>query len=115
MERIDDERLTVLVDFIQARISDADMPGDGDSHPSAVALRRIVHKQVGAIRYYWAIPMESAAVSELHATASWNLLVDIAQVWDGHPNFPSDVAVETFDLAAEHPLRREIDDLSGSE
>jgi hypothetical protein len=104
MERITEDQIGRLVRFVEARVSAVGSLQEEDAHRAANALRLIVHKQVGAIRYYRAIPPSAAAAAELHATAAWNLLVQIAQVWRDHPDFPTDAATETFDFSAEHPL-----------
>ena len=104
MERITEHQIALLVNFVKARISDADSLQDESGRRAASALRLVVHKQVAVIRYYRAAPPKATPTSELHATASWNLLVDVAQIWRDHPDFPNDAAIETFDFEAEHPL-----------
>jgi hypothetical protein len=104
MERITELQIARLVNFVEARISDADSLKNEIGRRAASALRLVVHKQVGAIRYYRAAPPKATSTSELHATASWNLLVDIAHIWRDHPDFPKDAAIETFEFEAEHPL-----------
>jgi hypothetical protein len=105
VERITEDQIGRLVQFVEARISDAGSLQEEDARRAAAALRLIVHKQVGAIRYYQAIPPEAAAVSELHATSGWNLLVYVAQVWQDHSDFPNAAAIETYEFDDEHPLK----------
>lgn len=72
----------------------------------ATALRLVTDRQAAAIRHYRASSPESAAASEVHATASWDLLVSLAEVWRDHSEFPVDAAKETFEFEAENPLAR---------
>ncbi|MEV0537158.1 hypothetical protein [Kitasatospora sp. NPDC050463] len=104
MDRITEEQIGRLVKFVYARISGADSLREEEARRTTTALRLTVDKQVAAVRYYRASPPESAAVSEVHATASWNLLVAIAQIWRDHSEFPIDSAIETFEFDAENPL-----------
>jgi hypothetical protein len=104
MERITEDQVNRLVEFVYARIPGADSLGEEEARRMATALRLVVDKQVAAIRYYRASSPEIAAVSEVHATASWNLLVSVAQIWRDHLEFPVNAAVETFEFDAENPL-----------
>ncbi|MEV7924692.1 hypothetical protein [Kitasatospora sp. NPDC088779] len=104
MERITDGQISQLVKFVYARILGADSLREDEAHRTATALRLITDKQVAAIRYYRASPPETAAVSEVHATASWNLLVSVAKIWRDHSEFPIGAAIETFEFEAENPL-----------
>jgi hypothetical protein len=104
MERITEDQIARLFEFVWARISDADSLEGGEDRRATAALRLVVGKQIGAIRYYRISAPEIAAISEVHATASWNLLVSIAELWQDHLEFPIDAAVETFEFEAEHPL-----------
>ncbi|MEU2516324.1 hypothetical protein [Streptomyces syringium] len=104
MERIIEDQVTQLVRFVLARIPDAE-PLQGEARRTATALRLAAIKQIGAVRYHRNAPPERAAETELHATASWNLLVALAEVWQDHPEFPTDAAVETFEFDCESPLR----------
>ncbi|MFG2881422.1 hypothetical protein ACGFYV_03720 [Streptomyces sp. NPDC048297] len=56
------------------------------------------------MRFHRASPPQQAAETELHATASWNLLVAFAHIWRDHREFPADAATETFDFDSESPL-----------
>ncbi|WP_329491961.1 hypothetical protein OG618_36800 [Kitasatospora sp. NBC_01246] len=103
MEQITDDQVTQLIHFVFARIPDA-ASLQGDARRTATALRLAVTKQVAAVRFHRASPPEQAAETELHATASWNLLVAFAQIWHDHPEFPADAAIETFEFDSKSPL-----------
>ncbi|MFF2548384.1 hypothetical protein ACFVUY_38310 [Kitasatospora sp. NPDC058063] len=103
MEQITDDQVTQLVRFVFARIPDA-ASLQGEARRAAAALRLAATKQVAAVRFHRASLPEQAAETELHATASWNLLVAFAQIWHDHPEFPADAAVETFKFDSESPL-----------
>ena len=104
MALITEDHIRALVAFVEARVSEVDAAGNGAGGHAAAALRLVVGKQVSVIRYLQAIPPEDAAVPEVLATASWNLLVGIARVWQDHVDFPVGAAVETFDFESDHPL-----------
>ncbi|WP_157411045.1 hypothetical protein [Actinoplanes rectilineatus] len=104
MERITERQIARLVDFVEARISDTDSRESEAERRAASALRLVVHKQVAAIRYYRSAPPKAVSTAELHATASWNLLVGVAQIWRDHLGFPEDAAIETFEFEDDHPL-----------
>lgn len=106
MGRISDGQIAELVEFVFARISDEDSCQEGVVHRTTSALRAVVDKQILAVRYYRACPLGSAAAAsaELHASASWNLLVGVSEVWRDHPDFPVDAAMETFDFDVDNPL-----------
>ncbi|MFD8740079.1 hypothetical protein ACFV06_34920 [Streptomyces sp. NPDC059618] len=108
MERISDGQIASLVKFLLARISDEDSFRERGADRSTSALRLVVNRQVAAVRYYRACPPETAAASELHATASWNLLVTVSEVWRDHVDFPADAAMETFEFDADNPLAPEV-------
>ncbi|MFD9033520.1 hypothetical protein ACFVZW_20570 [Streptomyces sp. NPDC059567] len=61
-------------------------------------------KQIAAVRFHRASPPAQAVETELHATASWNLLVAFAEIWSDHPEFPADAAMETFEFDCQLPL-----------
>lgn len=113
MERITEYEIRRLVDFIEARISESNSRPEVGPHRLVSALRLIVHKQLAAIRYYRTIPPEAATVSEALAIGSWNLLVNMANVWRDHSDFPDDAAMETFDFEAEDPLKPTAGDPNG--
>ncbi|MEU3645435.1 hypothetical protein AB0E59_18785 [Lentzea sp. NPDC034063] len=104
MERITEEQLSLLVQFVLARISDLDALREGESRRAVATLRMVAYRQIAAIRHYRAVTPEKAARSEHHATASWNLLVSIAEMWRDHPEFPAGAAIETFEFDSENPL-----------
>lgn len=103
MERITEDQIARLVRFVFARIPD---PAScrGEARRTATALRQAATKQIAAVRFHRGSLPEQAAETELHASASWNLLVAIAEIWHDHPDFPDDAAVETFDFDSESPL-----------
>jgi hypothetical protein len=103
VERITDDQIAQLVRFVLARIPDS-ASLQGEACRTATALRLAATKQIAAVRFHRASPPEQAAETELHATASWNLLVAFAQIWHDHPEFPADAAIETFDFDSESPL-----------
>ncbi|MEV7180033.1 hypothetical protein [Kitasatospora sp. NPDC093679] len=103
MERITEDQIAQLSGFVFARIPDAALL-QGEARRAATALRLAATKQVAAVRFHRASSPERAAETELHATASWNLLVALAQIWHDHPEFPADAAIETFEYDSESPL-----------
>ncbi|MEW5658835.1 hypothetical protein ABGT92_26345 [Streptomyces cinereoruber] len=103
MERITEEQIAQLVRFVMARIPDA-ASLEGEARRAAVALRIAATQQIGAVRYHCASSGAQVAETELHATASWNLLVAFAHVWRDHPDFPTDAAIETFEFDSDSPL-----------
>ncbi|MFD4631528.1 hypothetical protein ACFVYR_25870 [Streptomyces sp. NPDC058284] len=103
MERISEDQITQLVRFVFSRIPDA-APLQGEARRTAMALRLAAYKQIAAVRFHRTSAPEHAAKTELHAAASWNLLVAFAQIWHDHPDFPADAAVETFEFDCESPL-----------
>ncbi|WJV48754.1 hypothetical protein [Streptomyces flavofungini] len=103
VERITEEQFTRLVGFVWARVSDV-APLQGEARRAAVALRLAAQKQIAAVVFHRSGPAEQAGETELHATASWNLLVEFARVWGDHSEFPADAAVETFDFDSASPL-----------
>ncbi|MFI6056296.1 hypothetical protein ACIBCO_40340 [Streptomyces violascens] len=104
MERITDEQIARLVKFMYARISEATSLGEGETRRMTTALRLVTDRQIAAVRYYRASAPKSTEAVEVHATASWNLLASLAQLWRDHPEFPIDAAMETFEFDAENPL-----------
>ena len=104
MERITEDQISRLVKFVDARVAEVESLQEEEARRAAAALRLIVHKQVGAVRYHRVASPEGAAASEDLAIGSWNLLVYVAQVWRDHREFPADAAIETFEFDAEHPL-----------
>lgn len=105
MDRITDGQISQVVEFVYARILDVDSVREDEARRAVTALRLVSDKQVAAVRYYRASLPEAAALSEVHATASWNLLVSLAKVWRDHSEFPVDAAIESFEFDAENPLR----------
>ncbi|MCX5521298.1 hypothetical protein OG342_00045 [Streptomyces bobili] len=103
MERITDDQVAQLVRFVSARIPDA-APLQDEARRTAVALRLAADKQIAAVRFHRTVAPERAAGTELHATASWNLLVAFAGIWHDHPEFPVDAAIETFEFDCDSPL-----------
>ncbi|MFI7322781.1 hypothetical protein [Streptomyces venezuelae] len=103
MERISEYQVGQLVRFVLARIPDT-APLQGEARRTAMALRLAADKQIAAVRFHRDSPPQRAAETELHAVASWNLLVALAQVWHDHPDFPADAAMETFEFDCESPL-----------
>ncbi|MFJ2900302.1 hypothetical protein ACIO87_36190 [Streptomyces sp. NPDC087218] len=103
MERITEDQVAQLIGFVFARIPDATSL-QGEARRVATALRLAATKQAAAVCFHRASPPENAAGTELHATASWNLLVAFAQIWHDHPDFPADAAMETFEFDSESPL-----------
>ncbi|MFJ4753655.1 hypothetical protein [Streptomyces sp. NPDC088763] len=102
MERITDDQVARLAGFVSARIPEtASLQGEG--RRTAAAQRLAANKQIAAVIFHRNSPAEHPGKTELHATASWNLLVDLAKIWHDHPEFPSDAAVETFDFDSESP------------
>ncbi|MFJ7017865.1 hypothetical protein ACIQUW_05810 [Streptomyces sp. NPDC101117] len=103
MERISDDQVARLAGFVLARIPEtASLPGE--ARRTAAGLRLAANKQIAAVIFHRNSPAERSGGTELHATASWNLLVDLAKIWHDHPEFPADAAVETFDFDSESPL-----------
>ncbi|MER7811155.1 hypothetical protein [Streptomyces sp900116325] len=103
MERISEDQIAQVVRFVFSRIPDT-APLQGEARRTAMALRLAANKQIAAVRFHRASPPEHAAETELHAAASWNLLVAFAQIWDDHPDFPADAAIETFEFDCESPV-----------
>ncbi|MCX4410209.1 MULTISPECIES: hypothetical protein [unclassified Streptomyces] len=103
MERITEDQVARLVGFVSARIPDAG-PLQGEARRTAAALRLAADKQIAAVIFYRSSPAGHSGETELHAAASWNLLVALAGIWRDHPGFPADAAVETFDFDCEAPL-----------
>lgn len=103
MERISEDQVAQLVRFVFSRIPDT-APLEGEARRTAMALRLAANKQIAAVRFHRTAPPEHAAETELHASASWNLLVAFAQIWHDHPEFPADAAIETFEFDCESPL-----------
>jgi hypothetical protein len=102
VERITDEQVSQLARFVVASIPDASSL-KGEARRAAVALRIAAYKQIAAVRYHRASGAQ-VAENDLHAAASWNLLVAFADVWRDHPDFPADAAIETFEFDSELPL-----------
>ncbi|MFD0418401.1 hypothetical protein [Streptomyces sp. NPDC127108] len=103
MERITEDQFVRLVGFVSARIPDT-APLQGEARRTAAALRLAAQKQIAAVIFHRSSPAEQAGETELHAVASWNLLVAFARIWDDHPEFPAGAAVETFDFDCASPL-----------
>ncbi|MEU2231860.1 hypothetical protein [Streptomyces vietnamensis] len=103
MERITEEQVAQLARFVTARIPDA-ASLEGEACRAAAALRIAALRQIAAVRHHRASSGAVVAETELHATASWNLLVAFAGVWRDHPDFPVDAAIETFEFDSEAPL-----------
>ncbi|MFD4240517.1 hypothetical protein ACFWP3_02740 [Streptomyces sp. NPDC058525] len=103
MERITEDQVARLVSFVFARIPDP-ASCQGEARRTAAALRLAANKQIAAVRFHRSSLPEQATGTELHATASWNLLVAFAEIWHDHPEFPADAAVETFEFDSESPL-----------
>ncbi|MGW1768727.1 hypothetical protein ACWCQL_32385 [Streptomyces sp. NPDC002073] len=103
MERITEDQVARLVGFVSARIPET-APLQGEARRTAAALRLAADKQIAAVIFHRNPPPEHAGETELHAAASWNLLVALADIWQDHPEFPADAAVETFDFDCEAPL-----------
>ncbi|MCC3768217.1 hypothetical protein [Streptomyces sp. UNOC14_S4] len=103
MERITEDQVGQLIRFVLARIPDA-ASLQGEARRAAAALRLAAYRQAAAVRFHRNASAEVAAETELHATASWNLLVALAQTWDDHPDFPIDAAIETYEFDSESPL-----------
>ncbi|KOG30206.1 hypothetical protein AQJ84_17335 [Streptomyces resistomycificus] len=108
MERIAEDQVARLVRFVLARIPDP-ASLQGEARRTATALQLAATKQIAAVRYHRASPPRPAAATELHASASWNLLVAFAHVWHDHPEFPADAAIETFEFESESPLSTTTD------
>ena len=98
-----EEQFMLLAGFVEARIPDAETCQNEEARRRAVALRLVAMRQISAVRFYRTARPESVAAAEL-ATGSWNLLVQLSQVWREHPDFPSDAAIETFDFDVDDPL-----------
>lgn len=107
MSRITEGQIARLISFVYARISDADSSREMESRRMVAALRLVADRQIAAVRYYRSSPARVAALTELHATASWNLLVSVAEIWRDHSDFPTDAAVETFEFDEDSPLMRQ--------
>ncbi|MGW5929357.1 hypothetical protein ACWF2L_24365 [Streptomyces anulatus] len=103
MERITEDQVARLASFVSARIPET-APLQGEARRTAAALRLAANKQIAAVIFHRDAPAEHSGETELHATASWNLLVAVAGIWHDHPDFPADAAVETFDFDCESPL-----------
>ncbi|MFC8455214.1 hypothetical protein [Kitasatospora sp. NPDC057223] len=103
MERITEDQVAQLAGFLFARIPD-EASLQGEARRAATALRLAATKQVAAVRFHRSSPPETAAKTELHASASWNLLVAFAKIWHDHPEFPAGAARETFEFDSESPL-----------
>ncbi|WP_055600807.1 hypothetical protein [Streptomyces aureus] len=103
MERITEEQVARLNRFVLARIADAASLQD-EARPVVMALRIAAGKQIAAVLFHRTSSPAQAAETELHAAASWNLLVALAEVWRDHPDFPADAAIETFEFDSETPL-----------
>ncbi|MGW8989976.1 hypothetical protein ACWGRF_08645 [Streptomyces zhihengii] len=103
MERITEEQVNDLARFVLARVP-AVISLQGDALRAATALRVAAYKQIAAVRFHRDCGPEQAAETALHAAASWNLLVAVAEVWRDHPDFPAVAAAETFEYDSETPL-----------
>jgi hypothetical protein len=103
VERITEDQVARLVRFVFARIPDP-ASCQGEARRAATALRLAANKQIAAVRFHRSSLPGQAAGTELHANASWNLLVALAEIWRDHPEFPSDATIETFDFDSESPL-----------
>ncbi|MFJ6079847.1 hypothetical protein ACIQI8_00495 [Streptomyces sp. NPDC092369] len=103
MERITDDQVARLIGFVSARVPES-APLQGEARRTAAALRLAADKQIAAVIFYRTSPADHARETELHAAASWNLLVALAGIWHDHPEFPADAALETFDFDCESPL-----------
>ncbi|MEV0097310.1 hypothetical protein [Streptomyces sp. NPDC050738] len=103
VDRITEDQVAQLVRFVSARIPDATSL-QGEARRTATALRLAADKQIATVRFHRAALPEQAATTELHATASWNLLVAFAGIWHDHPEFPADAAIETFEFDCDSPL-----------
>ncbi|MFF8323052.1 hypothetical protein ACF06V_38685 [Streptomyces bobili] len=103
MERITEDQVARLVGFVSARIPET-APLQGEARRTAAALRLAADKQIAAVIFHRNSQPGHAGETELHAAASWNLLVSLAGIWHDHPEFPADAAVETFDFDCESPL-----------
>lgn len=102
VERITEDQVARLVRFVSARIPDP-ASCQGEARRAATALLLAANKQI-AVRFHRSSLPEQAAATELHAAASWNLLVAFAGTWHDHPEFPADAAIETFEFDSESPL-----------
>ncbi|WLQ53743.1 hypothetical protein P8A21_40100 (plasmid) [Streptomyces poriferorum] len=102
MERITEDQVARLVGFVSARIPET-APLQGEARRTAAALRLAANKQIAAVRFHRAAPPVSGATTDL-AAAAWNLLVDFAEIWRDHPEFPADAAKETFEFDCDSPL-----------
>ncbi|MFB6527231.1 hypothetical protein [Streptomyces sp. NPDC056399] len=103
MERITEEQFVRLNRFVRARIADA-ASAEGETRPAVAALGIAAQRQWAAVHFHRTSSSAQRAETELHATASWNLLVAFADVWRDHPDFPAEAAVETFEFDSETPL-----------
>ncbi|WP_329138614.1 hypothetical protein OG552_31165 [Streptomyces sp. NBC_01476] len=104
LARITEDQITRLVTFVHARIPD-EQTLTRDEARRAAALRLVTDRQIAALRHYRHSVPDARARAEVHATASWNLLVSLAHLWHDHPDFPAEAAVETFEFDATDPLR----------
>ncbi|SEQ13080.1 hypothetical protein SAMN05216188_102162 [Lentzea xinjiangensis] len=104
MERITEDQISRLVGFVDSRVSDPLSTQDEGDRRMATALRMVVNKQIAAVRYYRASLSGGVVTSEVHAISAWNSLVSIALIWQNHPEFPADAAIETFEFDAANPL-----------
>ncbi|MFE4310610.1 hypothetical protein ACFRR6_31690 [Streptomyces sp. NPDC056891] len=103
MDRITEEQVAQLNRFVLARIADADSLQE-EARPAVMALRIAAGKQIAAVLFHRTSPPAQRTETELHAAASWNLLVAFAEVWRDHPDFPAEAAIETFEFDSETPL-----------
>ncbi|MEU2077048.1 hypothetical protein [Streptomyces sp. NPDC013489] len=103
MERITDEQFVRLNRFVGARIAEA-ASAQGETRSAVTALGIAAQRQWAAVHFHRTSAPAQRAETELHATASWNLLVAFAEVWRDHPDFPADAAVETFEFDSGTPL-----------
>ncbi|WP_328488121.1 hypothetical protein [Streptomyces zaomyceticus] len=103
MERVTEDQVGQLNKFVLARIADADSLQE-EARPAVMALRIAAGKQIAAVLFHRTSSAVQRAETELHAAASWNLLVALAGVWRDHPDFPADAAIETFEFDSETPL-----------
>ncbi|MFF5919127.1 hypothetical protein ACFY8C_12325 [Streptomyces flavochromogenes] len=103
MERVTEEQVAQLNRFVRARIADAASLQD-EARPVVMALGIVAQRQWAAVHFHRTSSPAQRAKTELHAVASWNLLVSLAEVWRDHPDFPADAAIETFEFDSETPL-----------
>ncbi|MET9482028.1 hypothetical protein [Streptomyces sp. NPDC006638] len=103
LERITEDQITRLVAFVHARIPDGRTLARDEARRAA-ALRLVTCWQIAALRHYRHSGPDARGRAEVHATASWNLLVSLAHLWHDHTDFPAEAAVETFEFDAADPL-----------